>query len=118
MGSAHHLDGMNIKLKFDEIHIWGSEDMNWTKNTWFKSSMTLTMSQPCWNMSSAHHLDGLKIWSKFHDIHSKGSKNMNRIQNTWFKSSNTTGDLDLKLAMLEQGFCTSSSWAEHLTKVS
>jgi hypothetical protein len=40
MGSAHCLDGLNISLKFHDIHYRGSEDMNRTQNTWFKSSNT------------------------------------------------------------------------------
>jgi hypothetical protein len=40
MGSAHHLDGLNISIKFHDIHSRGSEDMNWTRNTWLKSSNT------------------------------------------------------------------------------
>jgi hypothetical protein len=60
--------------------------------------VTLTLSQPGWNMSSAHRLDGLNISLKFHDIHFRGSEDMNRTRNTWFKSSNSTGDLDLEPA--------------------
>jgi hypothetical protein len=82
--------------------------MNLTQNTWSKSSMTLTLSQPGWNMGSAHRPDGLNISLKFNDIHSTGSKDMNLTRNTWFKFSNTTGDLDLEPARLEHGFCTSS----------
>jgi hypothetical protein len=42
MGSAHRLNGLNISLKFHDniIHSRGSEDMNQTRNTWFKSSNT------------------------------------------------------------------------------
>jgi hypothetical protein len=40
MGSAYCLDGVKISLKFHEIHPRGSEDMNRTRNTWFKSSNT------------------------------------------------------------------------------
>jgi hypothetical protein len=78
--------------------------------------MTLTLSQPGWNMGFVHLLDGLNIWSKLHDIHYRGSKDINRTQNTWFKSSNITGDLDLEPVRMEHGFCTSSLWTEHLTK--
>jgi hypothetical protein len=69
-------------------------------------------------MGSAHRLHGLNIALKFHEIHSRGSEDMNRAGNIWLKSSNTTGDLDLEPAKLKHGFCTSSSWAEHFTKVS
>jgi hypothetical protein len=34
-----------------------------------------------------------------------------------YEPSKTTSDLDLELARLEHGFCTSSWWNEHLTKV-
>jgi hypothetical protein len=80
--------------------------------------VTLTLSWLGWNMGSAQRLDRLNIWLKFHDIHSRGSEDINQTRNTWFKSSNTTGDRDLELARLEHGFCTSSWWAEHFTKVS
>jgi hypothetical protein len=80
--------------------------------------VTLTFSWPGWNMGSAHRLHGLSIWLKFHEIPSRGSEDMNRTWSTWFKSSNTTGDLDLGPARLEHGFCMSTWWGEHLTKVS
>jgi hypothetical protein len=40
MGSEHRLDGLNISLKFHDIHSRGSEDMNRTQNTWLKFSNT------------------------------------------------------------------------------
>ncbi len=111
-GSAHCLNEVNIWPKFHEIQSSSLEVIEQIRNTWFKLSrqlVTLTLSQPCWNMGSAHCLDGMNIWLKFDKIHSRGSEDMNRTQNTWFKFSNTTGDLDLVPTRLEHGFCTSSS---------
>jgi hypothetical protein len=40
MGFACRVDGVNISLKFHEIHPRSSEDMNQTRYTWYKSSNT------------------------------------------------------------------------------
>jgi hypothetical protein len=109
--------------------------MKWTCNTWLKTLSTTCdldlvpawlkhrfCTSPLWGIdltkSSAHHLDEVNILPEFHEIIFKGLKVMGQTWNTWFKPLNTTGDLDLKLARLGYGFCTSSWWGKQMTKVS
>ena len=109
MGSAHHLTKVNIWPKFNKYlskvqEIWSEHEIQGS-NSW-PLTVTLTLSRHSRVMGSAHHLTKVNIWLKFQGFASKFKAQTGGLQ-LWPWLSQHSWD----------GFCISSHWGKHLTKV-
>ena len=110
--SAHRPTKVNIWPKFKENRSTGIGDIEWTQNSRLKP-VTLTLCRHDWVMRSAH-LTEANIRPKFKENPSRGIGDMEHKLNFMAQSMTLTCDLELHGW---HGFCTSTHWGEHLTKV-